>query len=662
MKKENTRNFILFILTIMLLTTATVISLYIKSITTLGLTITFTLTIISMIFWFTLYFIKLGRLRVETNSSFNMLTNRALSFGRVGILTFSSSTHIITSVSPLLEDLKFNSLIGKTLSEFNPDLKNLTSVKDLTINRNGKYYELRIFGTLNAILIKDVTSMKTIYNSFSNNQSAILMIKINYYNTSSQNTENDRLRINNLVANYLTTWSTKNNAFLKLSTSSEAHIVFMNKIKFLKSFSNGQSPMLNEIKEELFKENLKAIISIGISYGNAENHVLGSFAQEALETAENRGGDQIVIKEYGSETKFQSGLNEVSQPSSKVPVKTFLDFMKKEIIEADNIIISGHYFADFDAVSGMVGIDHISSLILKLNNRNVPIHMLVDSTEETANKIFQDTITPKQKDNLLNIDKAIKLLTAKTLLIVVDTSSVKQTPMGKVIESTAKKKNIIIIDHHRVSEDKIKTLNNNYEYIDVAASSTAEIIADMMSIMPEFNAKTMPNKLSNLLLTGIYLDTKQLTRKTSHKTLSASSWLTSQGASTSIAHNWLKIDLQYSKYITEISKNAEIFNHNVAISQTDLNHSNINTIISLAAEHLCEIKGIEASFVIGKLGHKKFRVSARSNETYNVQIIAELMGGGGHFNASAFVKENIECEDLIKELKFNIETLLKKKK
>ena len=57
--------------------------------------------------------------------------------------------------------------------------------------------------------------------------------------------------------------------------------------------------------------------------------------------------------------------------------------------------------------------------------------------------------------------------------------------------------------------------------------------------------------------------------------------------------------------------------------------------ISKVANQLMQLKGINAAFVIGRTGEKTIKISCRSDATINVQLLAEKMGGGGHFSMAA---------------------------
>ncbi len=619
----------------------------------MGFAVTALLCVLMMLGWFTYVTYNYNKSKTESTSSFNMLTNKALSFGGVGMITFSSNNNIVTAVSNYLEDRGFKELIGKSISELNKDLAKLSSVSKMVIQRDGRYYDIEVYYSLNTIIVKDYSAYHELYTSFNEQQSAIVLVRVGYYNTTSQNTKNDRQRINNVVANVMTAWSEENSAFLKLSSSDgESSTMFMNKRALELSISDKKNNLLLLLQTELNKEELKAVISIGAALGNANNYTMGNLAQEAIELSENRGGDQMVLKEYGEKTEFFTGKEQEVQPISKVPAKTFLDFISSEIKIADNVIISGHYNADLDAVAAMAAFDHVSESAGK------DAYLLLDTIEPTAEKALLATLTKKQKERIIGPSKATRLLTPNTLLIVVDTSSLNQTPMKEVIKHNVKKKKVFIIDHHRASEDKIQTLNSDYEYIDVVASSTSEIASDILSFLTNSNKKKISSDLANLLLTGIYLDTKQLTRKTTSKTLNASGWLAEQGANPVVAHDYLKVDVEVAQRINEIEKTAENYKNKVIIAhtnETDKKNSNISTLISITAEKLSDIKDIKAAFVIAEISENTFRVSARSIDEFNVQTIAEAMGGGGHYNAAAFVKENTTLDNVIKELKYNID-------
>ena len=75
---------------------------------------------------------------------------------------------------------------------------------------------------------------------------------------------------------------------------------------------------------------------------------------------------------------------------------------------------------------------------------------------------------------------------------------------------------------------------------------------------------------------------------------------------------------------------------------------------SAKAANLClTMKGIHAAFVIGKVNSKDVRISCRSDGSINVQLLAEKLGGGGHFTSAAVYFEKATL-DIVKTNLVNV--------
>ena len=59
-----------------------------------------------------------------------------------------------------------------------------------------------------------------------------------------------------------------------------------------------------------------------------------------------------------------------------------------------------------------------------------------------------------------------------------------------------------------------------------------------------------------------------------------------------------------------------------------------------AANSLLKISGIKASFVITKRPDDQIGISARSDGSFNVQLVMERLGGGGHLSSGATQVKN----------------------
>ncbi|WP_161565690.1 hypothetical protein [Mycoplasma sp. ATU-Cv-508] len=87
-------------------------------------------------------------------------------------------------------------------------------------------------------------------------------------------------------------------------------------------------------------------------------------------------------------------------------------------------------------------------------------------------------------------------------------------------------------------------------YIDTFASSASEIVTEML-IFSRYAIKPSKNSVQ-LMLNGIYLDTKQFQKSISSKTFDAASWLEKHGAQSQIASEILKIPSKYSMLVNAI--------------------------------------------------------------------------------------------------------------
>ena len=66
-------------------------------------------------------------------------------------------------------------------------------------------------------------------------------------------------------------------------------------------------------------------------------------------------------------------------------------------------------------------------------------------------------------------------------------------------------------------------------------------------------------------------------------------------------------------------------------------------VSSQAADELLSIRGVKASFVIFPTGNV-MNISARSLGDINVQVVMEVLGGGGHMTMAATQLPNLTAE------------------
>lgn len=92
--------------------------------------------------------------------------------------------------------------------------------------------------------------------------------------------------------------------------------------------------------------------------------------------------------------------------------------------------------------------------------------------------------------------------------------------------------------------------------------------------------------------------------------------------------------MQCFKIRSQIVASATVYGR-YAIAKADIgDDENTRMIAAQAADELLSINDISASFVMCKIGDR-INISARSFGVVNVQLIMELLGGGGHRTMAA---------------------------
>ena len=277
----------------------------------------------------------------------------------------------------------------------------------------------------------------------------------------------------------------------------------------------------------------------------------------------------------------------------------------------------GHKNPDMDCFGAAVG---ISSVIRQLG-KNCKILMGNDTRgiDLYLKKLKEQY---KSEELFIDYDSAMNNLDDDTLVIVVD---VHARNYVSNIELVDRAKKVVIIDHHRRSADAIE--GALLTYIEVYASSTSELITEMVQYM--LDKPKLKQIEAEGLLAGICVDTKNFYFKTGVRTFEAASFLRRLGADTIDVKKMFSDDLESYIKRSDTIKSATVENGiAIAICPSSVK----DTIIpAQAADELLNITSIKASFVLVKINND-VSISGRSFGDINVQVILVSLGGGGHMN------------------------------
>ena len=208
--------------------------------------------------------------------------------------------------------------------------------------------------------------------------------------------------------------------------------------------------------------------------------------------------------------------------------------------------------------------------------------------------------------------------------------------------------NVIVIDHHIKCKQYIQ--NTVLNYINSNVSSTIEIVTTYLKYLN----KTVNPLVATMMLAGMEIDTNSYNVKTTSSTFLSAAFLLDMGADNVQKQELLKEDKD--EYITRqrYIENSYMINDNMAVCTLDTKVVD-NNILAQIAEDLLQFDNVEVSFCIGYLSKNKVGISARSIGKYNVEIIMENMGGGGHMTEAATQIKNINIESALNMLMNEIE-------
>ena len=412
--------------------------------------------------------------------------------------------------------------------------------------------------------------------------------------------------------------------------------------KYIENEINKQFKIIDEVSKIDLGNSIEVTLSIGIGCGGVSPQENYNSAKFAKELALGRGGDQVVIKN-GNDIKFFGGNTKEIEKRTKVKARVIARALRELICESSNVYILGHKNPDMDCLGAAMGLSSVVKQLGKtcniiLNNDNNAIQYYLDKLKDD----------PKYDDLFATVEYAKENINRKTLMIIVDVHNKGYISDLQLANKAGRK---VIIDHHRRSPDMIE--NDILNYIEVYASSTSEMVTEIVQYMVEKPNITAIEAQG--LLAGIFMDTKNFTFKTGVRTFEAASFLKSLGADPIEVKKMFSDDLSSYLKIADTIKSAEV-NNKIAIA---IAPENVDTvIIAKAADELLNISKISVSFVLGKRGNDVY-ISGRSLGDINVQIVLESLGGGGHMNIAGAKVSDSTIDEVVIQLKESIEKNLR---
>lgn len=562
----------------------------------------------------------------------------AMRAGGVGIVMYDDD-YVVTWMSDLFKERSIEH-VGDRVLGWIPEADDLIAGKSdsVTITLDDKTYRVSRREDAQVLIFTDVTKLVTLQQKYNDQLLVLGLASFDNYDESVQfEGEADATNISATVRAPLVEYFNMHHVLMKRLNNSK-YLLILNE-KAFQSMVNDHFSILSKIRKVSMKMDVSITLSMAFAMGSSEYDVLDEMTANLMDLAQTRGGDQVAVQAVGKDVKFYGGSSEANERRSRVRVRVMSHALRDVILKSSNVIICGHKIADFDCIGSALGLSRMVTALGK------PVSIIAKTggiEEKLSGALKMNMDELKEEFNFITDSEAMNQLQDKTLVIMTDHHTIKQSNGAKVLEQAKK---IVVIDHHRrATEMGVKPM---LVYIEAGASSACELVTEMI---PYISNKTdISDTVASLMLTGMVVDTQRWRVRTGARTYEAAATLKEMGADVSKSNAWLKDTFDEFAIKTEVATSAERYDHGVVIASVE-NKVLSRSLISQVADSLLDLQGVRAAFVISNSSENETGISARSDGTINVQMIMESMGGGGHMTAAAIQKTKVKVVDMKKDL------------
>lgn len=450
-------------------------------------------------------------------------------------------------------------------------------------------------------------------------QPCLLLIEIDGVDELRQQMrESERAELRAGIESILEEWAAAHEGLF--SSLGEDRYQLMVQRPMLRRMTDSKFAVLDAVREYQFKgKRVGVTISIGVGQG-ASFALCDENSRQALDLALGRGGDQAVVKNLDMSYQFYGGVSKRVEKSEKVKVRIMATAFAELMRGCEQVYAMGHQRSDFDSLGAAAGVCAMAKA------QGKPAAIVLNAEASMVCPLLDSWAGQEGAPPMITPRKALAELSAKTLVVLVDTHLASQAESAALLEQA---KLFAVIDHHRKAVDHLQ--NAQLFYLDPGASSACEMVTELLQY-------TVPTpKLSPLqadaLLAGIALDTRNFVLRTGASTFEAAAFLRARGADPTRVKRLFAGEQDALRRKMEIVSQAKILSR-CAVSIARTCGEDMRITCSQAADELLNLVGVDAAFVLFAQDGM-IHISARSLGERNVQVIMERLGGGGHQTMAA---------------------------
>ncbi|MGM0165069.1 hypothetical protein IGI39_000010 [Enterococcus sp. AZ135] len=488
----------------------------------------------------------------------------------------------------------------------------------------------------------DITKEYALENKEKQQQAVVGILSVdNYDDVIDRRDDKEISNLNSFITTIISDWMDSYRIFYK-RVNAERFFIFARYDDLEKMIENNFD-LLEHIRVSAGKQDMLITVSMGISYGTESLEVIGDEAQNNLDIALVRGGDQVVVKNAAEDQKpvFYGGKSASAAKRTRVRSRAMSTALKNVFNQTGNVFVMGHRFPDMDAIGSAFGV----ACLARYHDKKVRIVINEEETIPDVERCLEEIHQNGElEDLLISPEAAKKQRKAGDLLVMVDYHRPSLSIDQELYEQF---ENIVIIDHHRRGEEfPEKSL---LTYIESSASSASELVTELIQFESNEHQK-MSKMEATLLLAGITVDTKNFAVRTTARTFDVASYLKTCGADASLVQYLLSTDIQSYLEISKLVGESEYVKDDIVVATGTDEQEYDSVTAAKTADTLLSMVDINAAFVIIKRVDGVIAISARSSGTINVQTVMEALGGGGHFTNAATQLKNSTIAEAKKQL------------
>ncbi len=297
---------------------------------------------------------------------------------------------------------------------------------------------------------------------------------------------------------------------------------------------------------------------------------------------------------------------------------------KKLVANAKNIVITTHIFPDADGIGSEIA---LCMALRKLGKNAICINE--EKLFDRYRYLDPDGVITNYNDSKDHFDKI-------DLFIVTDTNALPR--IGKNVQELVQQSSeLLFIDHHPCPKELAAI-----HCVDSTKAATGELVGELIEALGvEFD-----QKMALALYTSIIIDTSSFRYPTvtgnTHRIVAK---LMDTGVSPPQAFNQINgvKQVEYMKLLGQVLASCQMSGSGkvawISMTEDEITGFNCETEDTHGfINHLLVLDGIEVACMFRQSENNKVKVSFRSvNQTIDVGVIAQALGGGGHNHSAATI-------------------------